>query len=262
MGDDTMTPDCLETMVHALERTPKAGIAHCNLVFINDRGEPTDDKWEDMQKIKYYGPWVERTHIRIAPYDAVLYCVLGTMYTSLTQLLIRRSVFAQVGNFATGFGSAGDFEWGLRAAWLVSTVHVPHALAAWRIHTAQATKDSFVFSAAGRRKRCVMITAARRYLARMPNSGRLPRARLLSSHYRLEQLLFELEETESRLRRGWILLGTLFTHPWVGSTYVLSRVTGERQLGKDAVIRRLFTALHLNPAELLVAIPEDGGKAK
>ncbi len=99
-------------------------------------------------------------------------------------------------------------------------------------------------------------------LAHIPNSGRLPRARLRSSHYRLEQLIFELQETESRLRRGWILLGTLLTHPWVGTTYVLIRVTGKRRPEKDAAIRRLFTALNLNPTELLVAIPENGGKTK
>jgi GT2 family glycosyltransferase len=254
MADDAMTPDCLERMAQALDRTPKAGIAHCNLGFIDENSQPIDDTWEELDKVKYYGRWIHHEHVRIAPHDGVLYCVLGTMYASLTQLLMRRSVFARVGPFKTTFGSAGDFEWGMRAAWLESTVHVPHTLATWRIHSLQATKDSFVSSAEGRRQRCEMIKSARRSIARVQETGRLPSARLLSYVYRMEQLGFSLAKTPSRLRRRWILFCALCTHPWVCTMYLIEHVSG-RHLEREAAIRKLFGALNLNPAELLVDIP-------
>ena len=254
MADDAMTPDCLERMAQALDRTPKAGIAHCNLCFIDENSQPINDTWEELDKVKYYGRWIHREHVRIAPHDGVLYCVLGTMYASLTQLLIRRSVFARVGPFKTTFGSEGDFEWGMRAAWLESTVHVPYTLATWRIHSSQVTKDSFVFSAEGRMRRCEMIKSARRDIAQIQGAGRLLSARLLSYVYRLEQIGFSLAKTPSRLRRRWILFCALCTHPWVCTMYLIEHFTG-RRLEREAAIRKLFGALHLNPAELLVDIP-------
>jgi hypothetical protein len=257
MADDTMTPNCLELLVRALEGNPDAGIAHCNLTFIDENSRPLDERWEQLEKVQYYGRWIDREHIRIAPHDGVLYCVLGTMYTSLTQLLIRRSVFERIGLFETSFGSNGDFEWGLRAAWFVSTVHVPRKLATWRAHSAQSTKDAFIFSAAGWKQRCAMVESARRSLARIPGSGRLPQARLLTSFYRLEQLRFALRETRSRWRRCWILLRCFCTHPWVGATYVAIRSTADWRPAREAAIRHLFAVLNLDPSELIGDVPEN-----
>jgi len=57
----------------------------------------------------------------------------------MTQLLIRRSVFDQVGLFRTDFGPIGDNEWEMRATLVFNTLHIPETLATWRIHSNQLT---------------------------------------------------------------------------------------------------------------------------
>ena len=134
-SDDTMTFDCLEKMVAALESQPTCDIAHCCLNIIDETGQLTKKQWNTWDKTKFFGEHINHQHIRLAPYDGILYCALGTLYSSLTQLLIRRKVFEEIGNFRTDFGSHGDFEWGIRAGLTANTVHVPHYLATWRLHS-------------------------------------------------------------------------------------------------------------------------------
>ena len=86
------------------------------------------------------GPLLDRSHIRRAPFDGLLHLSGRSVYISITQLLIRRSLFDRIGLFESTWGSVGDFNWSMRAGLAASTVHVADTWGGWRLHAAQATR--------------------------------------------------------------------------------------------------------------------------
>jgi glycosyltransferase involved in cell wall biosynthesis len=141
-SDDTMMPACLERLAAALDRLPGCGLASCRAMGIDREGRELPDWWPTREAARFFGEWMERAHIRPAPHDGILHAALGMVYDSVTQLLIRRTVFERVGLFRTDFGSQADLEWEMRASLVTDTVHVPETLATWRIHAQQATQDA------------------------------------------------------------------------------------------------------------------------
>jgi glycosyltransferase involved in cell wall biosynthesis len=140
-SDDTMAPDCLEKLVAALERNGDCGLAHCPLVHIDETGRPLPNQWWPEKTVfgRSAGELVNQPHVRRAPYDGLLPLTGELAYFSFTQLLIRRSLFAQVGPLESRWGSAGDFNWYMRAGLVSSTVHVPDTWATLRVHPKSAT---------------------------------------------------------------------------------------------------------------------------
>jgi glycosyltransferase involved in cell wall biosynthesis len=140
-SDDTMAPDCLEKMVGALESHPECGLAHCMLKVIGDGAERLQRWWDTSSMFaRSSGELRSRPHVRPAPFDGLLHFSGDSVYISVTQLLIRRSLFTEVGLFENQWGSEGDFNWNMRASLLANTVHVPDTWGGWRLHAAQATQ--------------------------------------------------------------------------------------------------------------------------
>lgn len=245
-SDDTMSPDCLEKMVGAMDAHPECGICHTCLKVIDEAGKELPGRWGRGLPSQFYGDLISRPHIRIAPLDGILYCALYTVYSSLTQLLIRRSVFDKVGLFRVDWGSEGDFEWGMRAALVCNTLHIPETLATWRIHPKQASNTGSQTS--GRMARfCQMIEAALLVLQvsnpELYNKTSLQR---LLYPYRREQLMFGLWE-----RCGWVqkilfLSKFVFVRPDVVSEFVFRRLYGGWQsIDKIVYIREELKKLGL-----------------
>jgi glycosyltransferase involved in cell wall biosynthesis len=142
-SDDTMMPDCLNLMLNEMESNSDYGLCQCNLEIIDENGVPLESKqqWENYTTGSFQQSLVSNNNKRIAPYDGVLHSALFTIYTSLTQLLIRRSVFERVGLFEGKWGSFGDFEWGMRVGLQENVIYIPEKLATWRIHPKQLTQD-------------------------------------------------------------------------------------------------------------------------
>jgi glycosyltransferase involved in cell wall biosynthesis len=142
-SDDTMAPDCIAKMVQALDTHPDCDIAHCALRFINEESEalPSTQSWwlERSVFARSSGEAIYRSHIRRAPFDGLLLLLGQTVYLSLTQLLVRRSLFDRIGLFESRWGSVGDFNWAMRACLVANTIHVPDTWGGWRLHPAQAT---------------------------------------------------------------------------------------------------------------------------
>jgi len=139
-SDDTMAPDCLEKLVTALEEHRECDIAHCNLRVINDLGRECDYGWSTISLFALSsGPLINVSHLRLAPFDALLLMSGRTVYWSITQLLIRRDLFDKIGFFESRWGSVGDANWQMRACLVANTVHVADTWAGWRVHPAQAT---------------------------------------------------------------------------------------------------------------------------
>jgi glycosyltransferase involved in cell wall biosynthesis len=148
-SDDTMAEDCLEKMVKALDENPDCGLAHCPMKVIDQHGAPGRDWWTVSSHFtKSSGDFLKKRHKRIAPFDGIL-CLLGeNIYSSVTQLLIRRSLYDKVGLYKADWGSVGDFHWSLRAGLATSAVHVPDTWGGWRMHPSQATAGVGLLSAA------------------------------------------------------------------------------------------------------------------
>ena len=224
-SDDTMEPDFLEHMVRALDENPGCDLAHCKLRIIDEKGEPCRAlNWEQLFSTRFFGEWVDLPHIRRAPHDGVLHSGVRTVYTSITQLLIRRRLFDRVGLFSTRFGPAADFEWDMRASLLADTVHVPRYLATWRVHEQQNT-DISRLDAASRKREFIQMVRHAFHAARRIEPARLRRLRLgdLTELYRKERLTETLKEARQRFaprplpwfRRIRIGLEWLFRDPVV-----------------------------------------------
>ena len=139
-SDDTMTKDCLEKMVLALENNPNCSIAHCCLKIINERSERESTlDWYRFPAQQYFKEKTHEHHIRKAPLCGMLYLTHQTIIHSFTQILIRKRVFDNIGLFLEDQGPEADLEWGMRAALSEHIVHVPHELATWRVHAEQLT---------------------------------------------------------------------------------------------------------------------------
>lgn len=186
-SDDTMLPQCLEQMVFVLEKYNECDICHTPLIVINEHGNEVPDWWLQTPPAKYYGDWVNFPHIRYAPYDGILHSALHTVYISITQLLIRRSLFKKIGLFSSKWGSMGDFEWSMRAALVSNVFHLPEKLATWRIHIDQATQHKRDFEYMD--KICEMVVSSVQALkAHNPELWKKIEIQKIQRYYRQEQL--------------------------------------------------------------------------
>lgn len=240
-SDDTMMPDCLEKMVAALDANAECGLCQCELLIIDEHGRVhADDGWSTW--LNYAPEWKGREHKRLAPHDGLLHFALRTVYTSITQLLIRKTVFERVGYFDPRFGSCGDFEWEMRAALLYDVVYLPQKLATWRKHLSQATKPS--------------ENSANRALMLKMSQVAFERARGLEPvalgeislrgwlrFYRQQYFDFALAERGTRARRlVFLLIEAVLFNPsaW---RHLASRVRGEPKADMRVELRRKLAAL-------------------
>ncbi|MFN9369974.1 MAG: glycosyltransferase [Planctomycetia bacterium] len=205
-SDDTMAHDCLEKMVGELERHPECGLCQCGLDVIDEQGRPHSWRWQDCSFGRFAPEWLMRKHVRAAPMDGLLHFALQTVYTSITQVLMRRSVFEKYGLFETRWGSAADFEWGMRVGLLESCVYIPEVLASWRVHPSQATGQTE--SSSARRRLLDMATSAYgKAIGFQPAmAGRLPSLDTLSEFYEEQIASFAMNENRSGIRRSLFLL--------------------------------------------------------
>lgn len=193
-SDDTMAPDLLEKLVSALDEHPECDIAHCPLRSIDEQGRSLGDAWYSESLFARSAPkLLHKKHIRKAPFDGLLHLTGDTVYTSLTQILIRKSLFSKIGFFRTDVGSIADFGWDMKASLVAETIHVPDTWGGWRRHSLQATSAVNLFSALHRNNISLMMRDAIEY-----SKSSLPK-KLISlletkgSDYFLKKKNFELE---------------------------------------------------------------------
>jgi glycosyltransferase involved in cell wall biosynthesis len=161
-SDDTMAPDCLQKLVAALDRHPHCDLAHCSLRVIDSSGaQSISPNWPETTVFADSLPrsgMVSLPHVRHAPYDGLLHLTGRQVYQSITQLLIRRSLFAKIGEFPNKWGYASDVNWEIKAGLVANTVHVPDTWASWRRHPGQLTEN--FWSVENDQRRCDMIDDA------------------------------------------------------------------------------------------------------
>jgi len=139
-SDDTMRMDLLEKMVGALEQHPDCDICDSLLKQIDKDGKEIE--FGDEGYLYGTGHLVypkSKAHIRRPPYDFIQHCGAQNAYLSLTQLLVRRSLYGRVGLFPVDMGPSADFLWGMRAAACASVIFIPEKLGTFRVHPGQTT---------------------------------------------------------------------------------------------------------------------------
>jgi glycosyltransferase involved in cell wall biosynthesis len=150
--DDTMAPEFLTDMLKAYAQCPRAGIAVCDLLFIDRNGDElspadlighftvraTKDLLSlDTVRTSVPGEICRHLNYRPAPHDCLLHFAGRSVYCSLTQLVVRMSSVKAVAPFETKIGSIADYEWLLRLTAHAGSVHLPRKLAMWRYHGSQ-----------------------------------------------------------------------------------------------------------------------------
>ena len=236
-SDDTMAPDCLEKLVKALDDNPDCDLAHCPMKVIDQHGNPGRDWWSVSSLFaKSSAEIMNSRHKRIAPYDGIL-CLLGdNIYSSVTQLLIRRSLYEKVGLYRADWGSLGDFHWNLRASLAASAVHVPDTWGGWRMHPSQATAAVGLNSPEHQAKIDAMIedvlAAVDRYVDPSEHGGKFPewekRAREVRIHLR------EHIRLKGAIERRMFLMRQALAGSRPARDHLVSLVSGRERWPKGA----------------------------
>jgi glycosyltransferase involved in cell wall biosynthesis len=223
-SDDTMMPACLEKMVTALAANPDCGLCQCELVIIDANGLPLppEQQWNHYTLGAYDDALVKRKNKRFAPHDGLLHPALFTIYTSITQLLIRRTVFDRIGFFDGHWGPISDFEWEMRAGLVENCIYIPEKLATWRIHPTQATQDVHTVP---NRLKMIEMTRAAFARAREIDAG-LKRIDIDDLVYFLERDIVEMGYSSSNGGRIKLrfLFGQLQGHPRPVIDLILDRL--------------------------------------
>ena len=147
--DDTMAPEFLAEMLKACAQYPEAGIAVCDLLFVDRNGgklSPVDltghltvRATTDLLSLAtvrtaFPGEIKQNVNYRPVPHDCLLHFAGRSVYCSLNQLLIRISSAIKAGPFETQVGSIADYNWLLGLTAHTGSVHLPRKLATWRYH--------------------------------------------------------------------------------------------------------------------------------
>jgi len=249
-SDDTMSPDCLEKMVAVLEKNPEGDICHCCLEKIDEKGDLIKNSWEGFPSQKFYNDLTFKLHKRKAPIDGILHFACCTVYTSITQLLIRKKVFDMVGLFRSDWGSVGDFEWEMRASLVCSTIHIPEYLASWRVHSNQATS-----STASVENRIKMIDMSREAVKILSVHNNKFFVYLKSNFkrmiyiYELEKIIFSVRECilDRSLKKLLFCLKLVLGHPLLSLYLMYSYICGMKMSDINVrFIKKKISLLGLN----------------
>jgi glycosyltransferase involved in cell wall biosynthesis len=228
-SDDTMAPDCLEKLVAALEIYPECDLAHCRSRLIDESGRELDNCYSRGGEFALSsGPLFEIPHLRMAPFDGLLHLSGWTVYTSITQLLIRRNLFEKIGLFESRWGSIGDFNWDMRAGLVANTVHVPDTWGGWRIHGGQATSRVDYDSIEHERGVQEMIDHAIQTTKPLIAQATFERlqSKWLTSALRLRRFLNGVRgHRDSKVARRLFILRELLKGEFAASSHICARAT-------------------------------------
>jgi hypothetical protein len=254
-SDDSMAPDFLEKMVAALEAHRDCELAYSPLVITNESGGEADGlAWPECTVFADGGrEFTNIPHVRYAPYDGLLQLSGRHTVFSITQLLIKRSIFERVGTFSDRWGSVSDFYWEMKAGLVANTVYVPDTWSTWRIHQNQATNESRQISLEAYSEKIgeMIRSAVSECAGSLPQAVRLKLESHLVDHS--EQLrayyLALRKRRDHRIGRGLFQLGQLLAGPAVVRGEILRRILRRPKWTENGAhdIKRWLETVGLTP---------------
>ena len=258
-NDDTMAANFLEKQAAALEQHPECDLAHCRPRMIDESGRDAHDWWSGHSIFaRSSNGLLGRTHVRLAPFDGFLHLAGESVYISLTQLLIRRSLFDRIGLFETRWASIGDFNWCMRAALVANTIHVPDTWGGWRIHSDQATDWAALRLPKHRRMIDEMIEHALQTCeAKLPPQvrGKL-RSRWLRRARDMREFFPTLRVLDRPLDRWMFIAQRLLAGSWAAGQHVKSKLSKLDGLPESApeVIRKWLQGAGIDPVIMPIEV--------
>ena len=172
-------------------------------------------------------------HIRKAPYDGFVHAGWGVVYTSITQLLIRSSLFDKIGLFRNDLGSIADFEWEMRAALVSDVIHIPKYLATWRRHPAQATQGQRPNTADRSRKMLDMVESAFNTVRHLNKNLNEKDLSALQYVYKRQFIYRSLRESSSIADRTYLIYKNIITYPYETLEVIVNKISTNRAYTMD-----------------------------
>lgn len=140
-SDDTADSKFLEFVIEPLEKIPEIWLATCDYQPIDTKGKPLCGSANDLQKRAFLGEWYILPCIRPGETEFLLQTCFGTMWTTMSAVVFKRSLCHKIGLFQTDCGVWADLEWSLRASLVTDIAYIPQKLVTWRSHEKQASNS-------------------------------------------------------------------------------------------------------------------------
>ena len=144
-ADDTIHETMLESMVRQLDRYPRAGLASCGFVWLDEDGNE-DERGASIERLAPGFPFVRQVpeDEPVTPF-ASLYAPGGLVPTMST--VFRRAVYSETAGFDEAFGQGfEDSDLVLRVAVLSDALYVNERLYRYRRRAGQHSSDQQLLS--------------------------------------------------------------------------------------------------------------------
>ncbi len=205
MADDTLLPSCLQRLQEVIEGAPDTELIHYKIKIIDAAGRDSDYTWQDRLAVRYWGTQIDRRHWRDGTQEYWRHVLYGSVYISLTELAVRRSLLLTVPPFEEEIGAWADILWAARAVRGRKVLHIPSVLATWRKREGQVTQ--FGDKSASPRNHLALIEVLRREDTRNPYDERYRTYRQLAlTYYRFTGVLDDSGRILRRLQHPLLLL--------------------------------------------------------
>ncbi|MEO8313435.1 MAG: glycosyltransferase [Pseudomonadota bacterium] len=145
--DDVMLPENLHLKVNILDRYPKVGLVHSDVMFIDGSGNPLDlTKFDAQRDSVEDGRTIFRRYVLNMPVGASIF---------IGAVLARRECYLRLGEFHPALPNTGDSEMWMRIALHYDIACIGKRLVKYRLHnqmTSTAINDSEGLNATGLRE--------------------------------------------------------------------------------------------------------------
>ena len=198
-GDDLIEPGYYQTMQQLFDRYPQAGAAFCRYVYIGQSSKPLYYRDAEMEEAGI----LDNGLLRLAERQRVQFCTIT----------VKREVYEKLGAFY-GVNYGEDWEMWVRIAREYPVAYVPETLAAYRLHFASISGQSYASAKNLKDLQWVML-AIQQYLPETERARVLQQSMKFYAHYGIKianDLWYGLKNREGvkvqvqealRMHRDW-----------------------------------------------------------
>jgi glycosyltransferase involved in cell wall biosynthesis len=132
-SDDVADPQFLQTLVPILERSPQVGVAYCNSIVIDERGEKkyTVDRWAVNVNANRWA----HDYINSGAEECRRYLICRNTIPNASAVVFRKSIYEQCGYANETMTRCGDWWVWVQMLFLSDIAYVARSLNLFRRHT-------------------------------------------------------------------------------------------------------------------------------